>query len=568
MELFLSFTLATLISVLSMPVLIKSAKYIGMLDEPDERKVHTVAIPRCGGLGLSLATLITILILAPFTEPFKSLLIGGSIIVLFGLLDDIFNLNYKWKFFGQFVAVLYVLYHGIYLRCLPFAGLEDAPTWLAYPLSFVFVVGVTNAVNLSDGLDGLAAGIMLMTLAAVAFFADFVGGKDLALIALALIGGILGFLRFNSHPAVVFMGDTGSQFIGFMAAFLCIYLVENVYITLNPALPLLLLGLPVLDTVTVMSQRIYIGKSPFSPDKRHIHHRLLALGFQHAEAVACIYTVQSLFLLAAFLLRYQSDLAVLGVYSLICGAILLFFIWAQQTNWRLRIETEHADRRHGFLRRFDWLYWTCRLYIEFALLMYIWVMIVVMYRSFDIFTSADMFFLMSLVLSALLVLLLKSPLLNSLIKLCVYITATFSGFVLTSDHFNHPMVDTIVTSYLIALMGIIFIGIRVTRRNVFSFSTQDLLISLFAVAAVLLADTPFPVNFLFKLLCLAYAIEYLFNFSLRPYKLLKLSALIAGIMVFAVLIQTQQLKPTASESENNLFPSHFPAGLQESHSPV
>lgn len=535
-----------------MPVLIKSAKYLGMLDEPDERKVHTQAIPRCGGLGLSFATLTTILILAPLEQPFSSLLVGGAIIVLFGLLDDIFNLNYKWKFFGQFIAVIFVIYQGIYLRYLPFFGLDDAPLWITYPLSFIFVVGVTNAVNLSDGLDGLAAGIMLMTLAAVAFFADYVGGKDLALIALAIIGGILGFLRFNSHPAVVFMGDTGSQFIGFMAAFLCIYLVENVYVTLNPALPLLLLGLPVLDTLMVMSQRIYVGKSPFSPDKRHIHHRLLALGFSHAEAVSCIYALQSVFLLAAFLLRYQSDLAVLGCWGAICAAILLFFFWAAQTGWRARPESDPTDRRRGILRRFEWLYWGCRLYIEFGLLIYLWVMIFAMYKSFKLFSESGPFFMASLVASALLVVLFKKPLLNSIIKLCVYITATFSGFILTSDHFNNPFIDIVVAAYLTMLMVVIFIGIRVTRRNVFSFSTQDLLISLFAVAAVLLSDTPFPVNFLFKLLCLAYGVEYLFNFPLRSYKLLKMSALLAGLMVFSVLGQGYDVKSKVFAPENSL----------------
>lgn len=541
MELFLSFTLATVISVLLMPVLIKSAGFLGMLDEPDERKVHKQAIPRCGGLGLSFATLATLSILAPFTEPFLSLTIGGSIIVFFGLLDDIFGLNYKWKFLGQFIAVIFVLYQGIYLRCLPFAGLDDAPLWLTYPLTLIFVVGVTNAVNLSDGLDGLAAGIMLMTLAVVAFFSTHVGGKDLALIALALIGGILGFLRFNSHPAVVFMGDTGSQFIGFMAAFLCIYLVENVHVTLNPALPLLLLGLPVLDTLMVMGQRIYLGKSPFSPDKRHIHHRLLAHGFTHAEAVSCIYATQSVFLLAAYLLRYQSDLAVIGTYLSICGAIILFFYSANKIDWQLRPQFDTNDRRKGILRRFDRLYWGARIYIEFAILIYLFVMIIVMFKSFPIFNAAEPFFLVSLGLSSLLVFLFKTQLINSIVKLCVYITATFSGFVLTDQNLGFNYIDTTVNIYLTCLMLVVFLGIRVTRRSVFSFSTQDILISLFAVATVLLSDTRFPVIFLFRLLCMAYGIEYLFNFPLRPYRLLKFAALISGFMVFTVLLHGYDL---------------------------
>ncbi|MGY6275982.1 glycosyltransferase family 4 protein [Methylomonas sp. MgM2] len=545
MELFLSFTLATVISVLLMPVLIKSAGYLGMLDEPDDRKVHKQSTPRCGGLGLSFATLVTIAILAPFAEPFSSLLVGGSVIVLFGLLDDIFELNYKWKFFGQFIAVVFVLYKGIYLRCLPFAGLDDAPLWITYPLTVIFVVGVTNAVNLSDGLDGLAAGVMLMTLAAVAFFSNHVGGKDLALIALALIGGILGFLRFNSHPAVVFMGDTGSQFIGFMAAFLCIYLVENVYITLNPGLPLLLLGLPVLDTVMVMGQRLYIGKSPFAPDKRHIHHRLLAHGFTHAEAVSCIYATQAIFLLAAFTLRYQSDFAVFGTYVLICILILAFFYWADQSDWQLRPEVNSHDRRRSLLRRFDWLYWGARLYIEFALLLYLCAMILVMFKSINLFNKAELFFWISLGLSVSLVFLLNAPLIKSIVKLCIYITATFSGFILTSDHLDNSYIDLSVNIYLTCLMLVIFIGIRVTRRSVFSFSTQDLLISFFAVATVLLSDTHFPLIFLFRLLCLAYAIEYLFNFPLRPYRLLKLAALICGFMVFAFVLHNSELNVNA-----------------------
>lgn len=546
MELFLSFTLATVISVLSMPVLIKSAGFLGMLDTPDERKVHKQPIPRCGGLGLSFATLATLFILSPFTEqPFLSLIIGGSVIVLFGLLDDIFGLNYKWKFLGQLIAVIFVLYQGIYLRCLPFTGLDDAPLWLTYPLTLIFVVGVTNAVNLSDGLDGLAAGIMLMTLAAIAFFSTHVGGQDLALIALALIGGILGFLRFNSHPAVVFMGDTGSQFIGFMAAFLCIYLVENVHITLNPALPLLLLGLPILDTLMVMGQRIYLGKSPFSPDKRHIHHRLLAHGFTHAEAVSCIYATQAVFLLMAYLLRYQSDLAVISTYLFICSIIILLFYIANKTGWQLRPQLDKQDRRKNILRRFDWLYWGARIYTEFAVLIYFLVMVIVMFKYLAIFNTAKPFFLVSLGLSSLLVFLFKTQLINSIVKLCSYISATFSGFLLTDQNLGFNYIDTTVNIYLACLMLVVFLGIKVTRRSVFSFSTQDILISIFAVATVLLSDTSFPVIFLFRLLCIAYAIEYLFNFPLRPYRLLKFAALISGFMVFTVLLQSYDLNSTA-----------------------
>jgi UDP-GlcNAc:undecaprenyl-phosphate GlcNAc-1-phosphate transferase len=279
---------------------------------------------------------------------------------------------------------------------------------------------------------------------------------------------------------------------------------------------------------------------------------LLALGFSHAEAVSCIYALQSVFLLAAFLLRYQSDFAVLGVYLLICATILLLFVAAQRVGWRLRLEHDPTDRRRGVLRRFKWLYWGCRLYIEFAMTLFIWVMIYAMYRSFNFFSELQPVFLVSFAASVLLVFLLKMPMLNALIKLCVYITATFSGFILTSDYFNLQYVDWLVFSYLIILMAVIFIGIRVTRRNIFSFSTQDLLISLFAVAAVFLSETPFPVNFLFKLLCLAYAIEYLFNFQLRAYRTLKISALIAGSMVFIILMRGYDLRSDTVSGNDSL----------------
>ena len=253
--------------------------------------------------------------------------------------------------------------------------------------------------------------------------------------------------------------------------------------------------------------------------------------------MSCIYALQSIFLLGAFLLRYHNDMAVFGVYGLICASILSFFYWARRSNWRLRPAVDTSDRRKSLLRRFDGLYWGARRYIEIAIIAYLWVMIVVIFQSYPLFSAAKPVFLLSLVLAVLLALSFKSAFLHSLVKLCIYITATFSGFILTSTHLHHAYVDATVNGFLAVLMAVIFLGTRVTRKVVFSFSTQDLLISLFAVATVLLADTEFPVIFLFRLLCLAYGIEYLLNFPNRSYKLLKLSALTSGAMVCVVLLQ-------------------------------
>ena len=253
MDYLISFFVATVVCWALIPILIRYAPQLGMLDAPGERKVHSVAIPRCGGVGIAAGTIIAAALLLPFNTLYQQLIIGGLIIVLFGIADDIFEINYKWKFLGQFLAVCYVVSQGIVIKIVPFMGMNEAPLYFSYTLTVLFVIGVTNAVNLSDGLDGLAAGIILLSLACIAFFAFFSGGTHIDVMAFAVIGGIVGFLRFNTHPAIIFMGDTGSQFIGFMAAFLVILLTQNVSTAFNPALPLLILGLPILDTISVIT---------------------------------------------------------------------------------------------------------------------------------------------------------------------------------------------------------------------------------------------------------------------------------------------------------------------------
>jgi len=203
--------------------------------------------------------------------------------------------------------------------------------FVAYPVTFVFLLGVTNAFNLLDGLDGLAAGCAILSLATLALLGAHVGGgAEVVLMALAAIGGILGFLRYNTHPALVFMGDAGSQFLGFSIAALAIMLVEHTQNAWSPAIVLPALGLPVLDTLMVMLLRIRDGHSLFSPDRNHIHHRLLSLGLKHHQAVAVIYGVQAIMVAAAYLLRFESDALVLAVYGAICLVCILAYRLAQR----------------------------------------------------------------------------------------------------------------------------------------------------------------------------------------------------------------------------------------------
>lgn len=535
MNLFFSFAVSVVVSVFLIPVLMRYAGALGMLDEPGDRKVHAVAIPRCGGLGLAIGTLLASLLYVPMEHKLFSLVVGSVIIVIFGILDDRIELSYKWKFFGQLIAVIGVMYGGIYISFIPFYGVEPGASYFTLPLTVFFVIGVTNAVNLADGLDGLAAGIMLMTLATIAFLAIDVDGVVVAIIALAVAGGIVGFLWFNTHPAVVFMGDTGSQFIGFVAVFLAIYLTQDVNKALNPALPLLLLGLPILDTLTVMVSRIRNGRSPFSPDKTHIHHRIMEYGFSHAEAVGAIYLAQGAFLASALAFRYGSDIVVLGSYLLISATILLLFYFASKKKWYLHRVQEGKDRRGiGFLRN-DKLFQFCRHYINYSLGLFLLTQIFCLYERF-FQMSRDIHLLM--ICGILLFILLPKIAQDIWVRVSVYIAAIFSGVM--GQEFPEMQIHThwFMDVFLVVLIAVVTIAIRVTRKSKFRMTTQDVLLILFVVASILLIDVDLIKHVTFRLFCLVYALEYLLHRDIYKFRFSRYLSVASGVLIMAVVLPT------------------------------
>ena len=212
------------------------------------------------------------------------------------------------------------------------------------PFTVFALVGAINAVNHSDGLDGLAAGECMLSLIALATL-GFLAGSTLVMgLALAAVGGLLGFLRYNSHPARVFMGDSGSQVLGFTVAFLTIYLTQVADTALSAALPLLLLGVPIADILAVLYQRIAGGMNWFKASRNHVHHRLLDLGFRHYETVIIIYSIQASLVVSAVLLRYQSDSTIAAVYLLVAAALFAVLTLAERSGWR------HDDYARGGLR--------------------------------------------------------------------------------------------------------------------------------------------------------------------------------------------------------------------------
>ena len=337
MTFFSTLLISVLLTVVTIPALTMLALRLQMLDVPDERKMHTVPVPRCGGIAIAFGAFTPIAYWYAISDPFiAAFLTSASIIVFFGIADDFLGLSPRWKFIGQIVAALIVIYWGrvniVFLGALLPEGIL-LPVGVAVLLTMLVLVGVTNAVNMSDGLDGLAGGVCLMNLCFIGYLAFVTGEAQIALVSLALVGAIFGFLRFNTHPASIFMGDSGSQLLGFSAVTLSLLLTQRVT-AFSPLVPLLLFGIPVLDTLTVIVTRIRRGRSPFSPDKRHFHHRLLEIGLSHTEAVLTIYLIQAVLVFLTFLLRFYSSWLLLFVYLIFSMVLLTFFHYARRTDWK------------------------------------------------------------------------------------------------------------------------------------------------------------------------------------------------------------------------------------------
>jgi UDP-GlcNAc:undecaprenyl-phosphate/decaprenyl-phosphate GlcNAc-1-phosphate transferase len=333
---FVALLVSAFSTIAVMPLVRALAVRIRAMDVPGARKVHPHTMPKCGGMAMALGALIPVVMWSVPGDLTRSLMIGGAIIVFFGILDDLKDLGYGTKFLGQFAAALVVIaYGGLRIKSLglPFPDGFVLPEYVAIPLTFAAIVGVTNAINLSDGLDGLAGGICLLIFLTIAYLAYLADEAMICLVASAVIGAIFGFLRFNTYPASLFMGDAGSQLLGFLAVTLAIALTQG-HSPYSRFLPLILLGFPILDTLTVMTERIYKGQSPFRADTKHFHHKLMKLGFFHTEAVLIIYVIQALLVTTAVVLRYGYEWSLLLGYLAFSGVILSIFKMAANKGWR------------------------------------------------------------------------------------------------------------------------------------------------------------------------------------------------------------------------------------------
>src|ERR1017187_269461 len=301
MDLLFAFIIAMVVTMALIPPLARAAGRLHVLDNPEGRKVHSQPIPRVGGIAMVAGTVIPLCLWLSMDRTVLGYLFAVIVLLVFGTWDDRVNLGVLTKIAGQMIAVLVIILVGhVSIDSIMVGERVALPHWLGFGLTLLFLLGITNAINLSDGLDGLAGGTTLLCCAALALLGAKWDVRFVETVGIVLMGATLGFLRFIPNPSGFFWGDAGSQFLGFSVGVLSILLTKQAATPLSTALPLLLIGLPVLDTLTVMVLRLHAGRSPFSADRNHFHHRLMDLGFDHYEVVIVIYAVQGLLLLLAW----------------------------------------------------------------------------------------------------------------------------------------------------------------------------------------------------------------------------------------------------------------------------
>ena len=308
------------------PPVKKFAEKVGAIDVPkDERRGHDHPIPRMGGLAIFFGFILAVLVFVDMTTPIMGMLVGAVIIAAMGAVDDIVNLNAWVKFGVQIVAALVAIRSGIVFNVISNPILFSETTfipigYLTVPLTVIWIVGCTNAVNLIDGLDGLAVGVSAISSLTMLVVALFVAEPNVALILAALTGACLGFIPFNLNPAKIFMGDVGSQLLGFVLATVSIMGMFKFHAIITFLVPVLALSVPLADTVFAFFRRIVHGQSPFHADKGPFQHRLLAMGLNQKQAVAVLYAISAVLGLFAVLLA--------GTYTavrIIC-LVLVFII--------------------------------------------------------------------------------------------------------------------------------------------------------------------------------------------------------------------------------------------------
>lgn len=337
---------AMVTTLLLVPSIKRLARVTGAMDEPNERKVHTSTIPRMGGLAMFFGCLLTFLIYLQGFEHFRGIFLGMVIMVVIGILDDSIGLAPRFKLLGQVVAASAAMFlSDVNIDFLGgVMGTHYNLGFLSGPLTLFWIVGITNAINLSDGLDGLAGGISLIAFTCFGFLAYQRADYESFTLCLVLTGSILGFLRYNTHPAEIFMGDTGSLFLGYCLGTLSIAGNFKSVTAMTLITPLLVLLVPIADTLWAIIRRVRQGRSPFSADKHHFHHKLLNKGMNQEQTVSVLYAISVALAITAVALANTSNFKFVLVPILAVSLVLFLAqvtgfadvsLWARRFSQRL-----------------------------------------------------------------------------------------------------------------------------------------------------------------------------------------------------------------------------------------
>ncbi len=312
---------------------------VGAVDVPkDGRRMHNHPIPRMGGLAIFLGFMAAVLLFVPLDTEKRGMLLGAVIIVVLGMLDDRFALPAMPKFVVQIIAAVIAVMAGNRIDVLSNPNIFSANPvwqlgWLAYPVTVVWIVAITNSVNFIDGLDGLACGVSTISAATMLVIAllvreqdVLVSEQDVAVMMAALVGACIGFLPYNFNPAKIFMGDTGSTFLGFIMAVVSVQGMFKMYNIISFVVPFLMLGLPIFDECFAIIRRLTRGQSPMAPDRGHVHHRLIDMGFSQKQAVGVLYVISAILGLSAVVLTASGAVKAM-VFLLAMGAAVVIAWW-------------------------------------------------------------------------------------------------------------------------------------------------------------------------------------------------------------------------------------------------
>lgn len=319
---------ASLLSYALTPPVRVLAYKIGAIDVPtDGRRMHTRPTPRLGGLTIFFSFVIATLIFCEVTPTLVAIWIGGLILCVLGTLDDVFRVHWLIKLIIQFAAAGIAISQGVVINHLTLGGTYVELGIWSIPLTLVWIVGLTNAINFIDGLDGLACGVSAISSLSILAVMLLLGDTASALVTAILAGACIGFLPFNRNPARIFMGDTGALFLGYTFAIISVQGLFKLHTILSFAIPLSIFALPIFDTMFAIMRRLVHGKSPFSPDRGHLHHKLIDLGFTQKEAVGILYAICGILgLVAATFTETMFQNERLLKSALLAAAALLVFV--------------------------------------------------------------------------------------------------------------------------------------------------------------------------------------------------------------------------------------------------